>query len=133
VSLSPAWYQAAAAAGWAAAASAVTVALYQSRQHAALLAQARADTCTGLLAKGEWRRLAEAELDRGRRAIGPLALAMIDIDHFKQVNDRFGHLAGDQVLTAVATVIGSRLRPYDLAGRFGGDEIVLLLPGTTAL
>ncbi len=63
----------------------------------------------------------------------PLAVAMIDIDHFKHVNDCYGHLAGDQVLSEVAAVIRGELRGYDLAGRFGGDEIVILFPGTTAI
>ncbi len=56
---------------------------------------------------------------------------MVDIDHFKKVNDSWGHLAGDQVLAAVAQVLAGQLRPYDIAGQFGGDEFAVLLPDAT--
>jgi diguanylate cyclase (GGDEF)-like protein len=58
-------------------------------------------------------------------------VVIADIDNFKQINDSAGHLAGDQVLSAIATVFKTSLREYDLAGRFGGDEFTLLLPGTS--
>ena len=56
---------------------------------------------------------------------------MLDVDHFKRVNDRFGHLAGDVVLKAVAEAISEHVRDYDSVGRFGGEEFVVLLPGAT--
>jgi diguanylate cyclase (GGDEF)-like protein len=56
---------------------------------------------------------------------------MLDLDHFKRVNDSFGHLAGDAVLRQVAAGIGSRLRAQDIAGRYGGEEFLVILPGTT--
>jgi diguanylate cyclase (GGDEF)-like protein len=61
----------------------------------------------------------------------PLTVAMVDIDHFKKVNDTWGHLAGDQVLAAIARVLAGQLRSYDVAGRFGGEEFAVLLPGAT--
>ena len=57
-------------------------------------------------------------------------MVLLDIDHFKAVNDTYGHLAGDQVLRAVAGIIGSQLRDYDIAGRYGGEEFAVLLPHT---
>ena len=98
--------------------------------HAHLVAQARIDAKTGLLNVSTWEREAEAELSRAMRTRSPLALALVDIDHFKAVNDTHGHLVGDKVLRAVAEALTSQLRDYDRAGRFGGEEFVLLLAQT---
>jgi diguanylate cyclase (GGDEF)-like protein len=73
---------------------------------------------------------AQMEIDRSRRYNGELALLMLDIDHFKQVNDRFGHLIGDQVIAALGDLCRSSLRSSDLLGRVGGEEFVILLPDT---
>jgi diguanylate cyclase len=58
-------------------------------------------------------------------------VAFADLDHFKPINDQFGHLAGDKVLECMGPVLKSQLRPYDTAARYGGDEFVLLLPGSS--
>jgi diguanylate cyclase (GGDEF)-like protein len=96
--------------------------------HAQLLARARVDTKTGLLNSSTWETEAAAEVTRAMRTGSQVSLALIDIDHFKAVNDTHGHLVGDVVLRAVTDAIREHLRSYDLAGRFGGEEFVVLLP-----
>jgi diguanylate cyclase (GGDEF)-like protein len=93
---------------------------------------ARTDGKTGLLTAGFWRDEACRELERARRLAEPLGVLMLDLDHFKAFNDRMGHLVGDQLLRAVADELRSETRPYDLVGRFGGEEFVILLPGVGA-
>ena len=73
----------------------------------------------------------EAEFDRSSRIGSPFALLMVDLDHFKQVNDSYGHQLGDKVLQSIAWEIKGSLRQYDSAARFGGEEFALLLPETT--
>ncbi len=90
---------------------------------------ARTDSKTGLLTAGFWQEVADRELARARRLAEPLGVLMLDLDHFKSFNDRMGHLVGDQLLRAVADELRSETRPYDLVGRFGGEEFVILLPG----
>ena len=96
-----------------------------------LVAQSRVDSKTGLLNVSTWEAEAEVELSRARRTQSPLAMALVDIDHFKAVNDTYGHLVGDRVLKSVAQALTSQLRDYDRAGRFGGEEFVLLLAQTS--
>ncbi|MGH3150703.1 MAG: GGDEF domain-containing protein [Streptosporangiaceae bacterium] len=96
--------------------------------HAQLLAQSRVDTKTGLLNASTWEAEASVEIARAVRTGNPLALALVDIDHFKLVNDTYGHLVGDKALRAVTDALRSQLRVYDLAGRFGGEEFAILLP-----
>jgi diguanylate cyclase (GGDEF)-like protein len=98
--------------------------------HSQLVAEARVDSKTGLLNAATWERESTAEINRAMRTHSPLAVALLDIDHFKAVNDTHGHLAGDKVLRAVSDALGGLLRTYDLAGRFGGEEFVVLLPQT---
>jgi diguanylate cyclase (GGDEF)-like protein len=95
-----------------------------------LMAQSRVDSKTGLLNVSTWESEAETELSRATRNRHPLALALVDIDHFKNVNDTYGHLVGDRVLKTVAEALTSQSRDYDRAGRFGGEEFVLLLAQT---
>jgi diguanylate cyclase (GGDEF)-like protein len=96
--------------------------------HAQLLTQSRIDTKTGLLNSSTWEQEAEVEIARAVRTGIPLALALVDIDHFKLVNDTYGHLVGDKALRAVTDALRGQLRAYDLAGRFGGEEFAILLP-----
>jgi diguanylate cyclase (GGDEF)-like protein len=98
--------------------------------HSDLLDRARTDAKTGLLNFRAWEKTASSEVTRGVGTRSPLAVAIADIDHFKLINDRYGHLAGDRVLQAVAGALRTTIRPYDLAGRFGGEEFALLFPAT---
>jgi diguanylate cyclase (GGDEF)-like protein len=90
---------------------------------------ARVDQLTGLLNRRSLEEAAQREVDRAVRSEEPLWVFMIDIDHFKKVNDRLGHQAGDRVLQQVAAALASTLRPYDALGRYGGEEFALVLPG----
>ena len=100
--------------------------------HRAVLARhleqaAITDPKTGLLTASAWHTRAEREL--ARPAAAPSAVLVIDLDHFKEVNDRHGHIAGDSVLGAVAEGLRAEVRDQDLVGRFGGEEFVVLLAG----
>ncbi|MDH4569835.1 diguanylate cyclase [Pseudomonas sp. BN414] len=88
------------------------------------------DPLTGLPNRAAWNERLEIELARQQRYGGDLLLAVIDIDHFKRINDGFGHLAGDKVLKIIAGELHRRLRKTDFIARFGGEEFVLLLPAT---
>jgi diguanylate cyclase (GGDEF)-like protein len=107
--------------------------LQRSFRHAQLLRDARVDSKTGLLNAATWDREATAEVVRAVRTRSPLAVAMLDIDRFKAINDTYGHLLGDQVIKEIAHTLNTLLRDYDLAGRFGGEEFSLLLPQTRAV
>jgi diguanylate cyclase (GGDEF)-like protein len=107
--------------------------LQRSVRHARLLQDARADSKTGLLNAATWERQATAELARAVRTRSALAMALLDIDKFKSINDTHGHLVGDQVIKEIARTLRSLLRDYDLAGRFGGEEFCVLLPQTRAV
>lgn len=91
---------------------------------------ATTDMLTGLYNRHHFFALAEREVERSMRYGGRLALLMVDLDHFKRVNDTLGHIAGDQVLMAIGESIRATLRDVDLAGRYGGEEIAILLPET---
>lgn len=90
----------------------------------------KTDALTGVLNRGYLLRTARSELARARRYRTPLACVMLDLDHFKQVNDEHGHLVGDRVLEWVGEALLATVRAHDLVGRFGGEEFVLLLPST---
>lgn len=91
---------------------------------------ASTDPLTGLLNRRRFMELAAAEQLRAGRHKRPLSLLLIDLDHFKRVNDDYGHRMGDAVLRTAATVVSGAVRGSDLAARFGGEELVLLLPET---
>jgi len=111
----------------------VVTLLQRSLRHVQLVTDSRADSKTGLLNAATWEREATAEVGRAVRTGTPLALAILDLDRFKVINDTYGHLVGDQVLKEIARSLDSLLRDYDRAGRFGGEEFSLLLPQTRAV
>jgi len=98
--------------------------------HAQLVTEARLDSKTGLLNAGTWQHEAEVEFFRALRARTPLALAMVDIDHFKDVNETAGHVVRDQLLRDVGSMLKDQLPGHDLIGHFGGEEFAILLPHT---
>jgi diguanylate cyclase (GGDEF)-like protein len=91
------------------------------------------DDLTGILNRRESLRLAEMELARAQLQNVPFSLCLIDLDHFKQINDTYGHPVGDQVLKCVTSKIQSEIRKVDIFGRYGGEEFVLLLVGADAI
>jgi diguanylate cyclase (GGDEF)-like protein len=104
--------------------------LQRSLMHQQLAAAARTDPKTGLLNATAWQREADAEVARALRSGTPLGLLLVDVDHFKRVNDRHGHLIGDQVLRSLAAELRHQVRESDVVGRFGGEEFTILLPRT---
>jgi diguanylate cyclase (GGDEF)-like protein len=89
---------------------------------------ASTDSKTGLLNASAWHTQAAKELRRAQRGRTAAAVLILDLDHFKAVNDDYGHLAGDDVLSAVAKALRGEVREHDVVGRFGGEEFVVLLP-----
>ncbi|MCA9264823.1 MAG: diguanylate cyclase [Planctomycetales bacterium] len=92
---------------------------------------ARCDALTGLLNRGTIMETISQEWLRAMRNSNYLSCVMVDVDRFKEVNDTYGHLAGDQVLVGVAKALNKSVRLTDFVGRFGGEEFILLLPQTT--
>ena len=95
-----------------------------------LESMATIDSLTGLANRQAFLQRAKNEFNRARRYSRPLSVVMIDIDHFKSINDQYGHATGDEVLRQTAMICQSSLRGSDLMGRVGGEEFVLLLPDT---
>jgi two-component system, cell cycle response regulator len=93
-----------------------------------LRVQATKDPVTGAWNRSAIIDLLNRELERGRRASHPVSLMMVDLDHFKRVNDVYGHLAGDSVLSEIVQRLESSVRAYDFVGRYGGDEFLIVLP-----
>jgi diguanylate cyclase len=110
--------------GWICYRQAVTL----GRQKRELLALSRTDSLTGLLNHGAWKDQLEIEFQRCRRQQKGGAIALIDIDHFKAINDTHGHVAGDRVLRQLGKMLRQNLRATDMAGRYGGDEFCVILP-----
>ena len=93
---------------------------------------AQRDQLTGVLTRRGFVEMAEQEIARFRRYGRPCSLLLADVDHFKQVNDVYGHPAGDAVLKALAEMLSHTSRPIDILGRLGGEEFAMLLPETDA-
>ncbi len=93
--------------------------------------KALVDPLTGLPNRAAWSERLELEVAEWEEKGGQLLMAILDLDHFKRINDSYGHLAGDKVLKIVANELRKRLRPRDFIARFGGEEFVLLVPQTT--
>ncbi len=112
------------------AASFNTMADKLEEHQAALETMATHDGLTGLYNHAEFMRRLEAEVQRATRYRRPLSLLLFDVDHFKRVNDVHGHVAGDQVLRAIAATLQQQIRPSDVAARYGGEEFGVILPET---
>jgi diguanylate cyclase (GGDEF)-like protein len=111
-------------------ASQVAVALENAFLYAQMKELAIIDSLTGIYNRRHFYALASNEVERALRYNKPLAILMIDIDHFKLVNDAYGHAMGDQLLQAVTRQCSLALRKIDIMGRYGGEEFIILLPET---
>ncbi len=108
----------------------VAIALENARLFDEVQQLARTDALTGLHNRRHFFELAYYEIARAARYRQPLSLILLDIDNFKRVNDTYGHMVGDQVLRAVAIHCRDAVRSVDIVGRYGGEEIVILVPET---
>lgn len=103
---------------------------YRSKMESELRALATRDPLTGVSNRQHFHELASREIERAQRHGRALSVAMLDVDHFKTVNDTYGHACGDMVLRQVVGAMGEELRATDMCGRLGGEEFALLLPET---
>jgi diguanylate cyclase (GGDEF)-like protein len=94
---------------------------------------ASVDAKTGLLNAVAWEELSRRELARGRRNHHPVGILILDVDRFKLINDRFGHLVGDEVLRQIGGALKASVREFDSVGRFGGEEFVVVLPEASSM
>jgi diguanylate cyclase (GGDEF)-like protein len=110
----------------------LALSLANLRLRESLYRQSVRDAQTGLYNRRYLEETLEREFSRAVRSYSPLALIIMDIDHFKKFNDRFGHGAGDSVLREIAAMLKKKIRHEDIACRYGGEEFVLALPGMSA-
>lgn len=104
--------------------------LVQHLQNDAWRGLTKMDPLTGVRNRHEMMVELDAERERSRRSGVPCTIAMVDLDHFKNVNDTYGHMVGDTVLRHISRLFGEQLRPYDIIYRYGGEEFLLCLPNT---
>jgi diguanylate cyclase (GGDEF)-like protein len=106
------------------------IAITNGKLYAEVQLQSMTDSLTGIFNRRHFFALAEREFHRASRFGGALSAIMLDIDHFKQVNDQHGHAVGDQVIVEVAKLCRTSIRAIDILGRYGGEEFVFVLPET---
>ena len=111
-------------------ASFAAIAIQHARAHTVVKHQASTDSLTGLFNRRCFENIMGRELQRAVRHRHELSLALVDVDDFKQFNDRFGHQAGDEALALLGEAIRKSIRSTDVASRYGGDEMVIILPET---
>ncbi|MCE9626045.1 MAG: sensor domain-containing diguanylate cyclase, partial [Deltaproteobacteria bacterium] len=110
--------------------SQIAIALENARLYAKTKELTLIDDLTQVYNRRHFQKILEMEFKRAKRFRRPLTLLMVDVDHFKEFNDRFGHVEGDHVLTDLAAVLADNLREVDTVARYGGEEFSVVLPNT---